>query len=96
MDRNALIVRNRVEALERRRADLQRQISVVERQNAELSAKYNERLVAARIQAVFEGRPAAKGKDAKLLQVLQREAYRQTFVVGFAVSLILGLISAFH
>jgi hypothetical protein len=81
IDRNALIVRNRVEALDRRRADLHRQIAVAERQNAELTARYNERLAAA---------------AAARLQTLQRVAYRQSFAVGLALSLVVGLIVAFH
>ena len=80
MDRNALIVRNRIEALDRQRTDLHREIAEAERRNAELLAEYDRRLA------------AAKNSEEGLSRT-RRRSLREGLAIGFGMTLVLALFA---
>lgn len=95
MDRNALIFANRAEALEKRRADLQREIAESERKMAALTAAYEERLALKRSEGTFGFTHAPTEKELAANARRGREAFRQAFAVGLGFSLLLGLLAMF-
>jgi len=96
IDRNADIARNKVEILERRKAELLRDIAEHEARLTDLSGEFDRAVKADRLRAIFSP-PAPQGGPAddqrrEREDRIEKQELRTSFAIGLSISLVVGLL----
>ena len=97
MERNDLILRNKVEVLLRKKAALLEQIAVGETQVAQLLGEYERRLASTRAKAAAPDFvvPPTLAKVIAERRRIPKGAFRNAFLWGLGTTLLLGLLIMF-
>lgn len=98
MERDAAILRNRLEVLDQRKVELFREIADTEKRMTALSSSYDARISANRARVNFDlsfGQHALAKSQPKNYKAINRAAFRESFVVALGFTLVMGLLFVF-